>query len=133
MSITVEWDDADQTIIRVVMAGFWSESEADRAFAECDRLLDAVQHRAGIIVDLRRSLNLSPLAIDHVHQMGKKQHPNAAITVFVGGNMLFLPLGSISRLFRKKPASAFAPTLDAARRIIRNVISAVPKPNDSLD
>jgi hypothetical protein len=78
MSVSVEWDDADQTIIRVVMAGFWSESEADRAFADCDRLLNGIQHRAGIIVDLRRSLNLSPLATARVYRRGEQQHPNAA-------------------------------------------------------
>lgn len=129
MPVTVEWDNDDQTIILVTMAGFWRTDEAEQAFADCDRLLSSIPHRAGILIDLRRSLNLSPLAMAHVHQIGEKDHPNAAIIVFVGGNTMFLPLGSVISLFRKKRPATFAPTLESARRIIRNVIAAGAEPD----
>lgn len=90
-------------------------------------MLDSIRHRAGILIDLRRSFNLSPLAMAHLHQMGEKDHPNAEITVFVGGNTMFLPLGSVLSLFRKKRPSTFAPTLDSARQIIRKAISGSAK------
>lgn len=129
MPVTVEWDNDDQTIIRVTMVDFWRGDEADRAFADCGRMLSSIVHRAGILVDLRRSFNLSPLAMAHLHQMAEKDHPNAAITVFVGGNTMFLPLGSVISLFRKKRPSTFAPTLESARRIIRNVIAVGAEPD----
>ncbi|MBC6937874.1 MAG: hypothetical protein DWB42_18890 [Chloroflexi bacterium] len=126
MPVTVEWDNAEKTIIRMAMVGHWTWDEAYAAFADGDQMLDGVNHRVGVIIDLRESKGVPPAALANARKMSEKQHPRAGMTVFVGANAFFLSLWSVFSkvytLFVRKHTFTFAATIEQAREILaRNV------------
>jgi hypothetical protein len=127
MAIQVIWDNPEQTIIRYIYDGRWTWEDLARARDEVHRMLDTVDYRVGIIVDVQKSSMLPSGALTRARQMATatpKYHQNEGSTVIVGANTL---IRSLFDMFRKIYTTLsgnividFATSLDEARRILRN-------------
>ncbi len=128
MPVTVEWDNEEKTIIRMTMVGHWTWDEMYVATAEGDRMLDTIQHRVGVIIDLQQSVGVPPMAMANARKVSEKQHRNAAMTVFVGANAFFVALWSVFSkvysIFVRRHSFTFAATLDEARAILLKNVPA---------
>jgi hypothetical protein len=118
MSITVNWDNDDKTVIRYDFAGQWDWADFRAATVEAFALTRSVTHRVDSISNFQPGSNLPSDALFQFSRIMKVAPPNRGTTVIVGGTMFINNLVSIfSKIY--KPLGArllIASTLDEARK-----------------
>lgn len=90
MTVNIEWDNAEKTVVRMEMVGKWTWTEAYDRSQTGYAMLETVDNVVNIIIDLRRSTGLPMLALTHARNMIGRRHPRTGLTAFVGVNVLFL-------------------------------------------
>ncbi len=90
MTVNIEWDNAEKTVVRMEMVGKWTWTEAYDGSIRGYDMLETVDYPVNIIIDLRRSTGLPMLALTHARNMIARRHPRTGLTAFVGVNALFL-------------------------------------------
>lgn len=122
MSVTVEWDNQDKTIIRMCMIDHWTWDEAYEAQKEGDMLLASVGNPCCAIIDFRRSKGIPLSAMSNARSMSQKQNSQVKMTVFLGVSPLFLSLWSVFSkvysIFVLRHPFAFAKTLEECHTIL---------------
>ncbi len=124
MSITVEWDNPEKTIVRVTFAGRWTWAEFyEFVTKQVQPLIRTVDHTVDVISDFRDSgpLPLGP-AITYANNVMKSYPPNAGIMVIVSNSLLIKTLVNVfSSAFKSGiGAKTFAVTsLEEAYHLIR--------------
>ncbi|MBI5666843.1 MAG: hypothetical protein HZC41_02455 [Chloroflexi bacterium] len=122
MSVTIEWDNDNHTIVRMEMVGSWTWDEAYAGAERGYTMLESVGYEVGVIMDFSRSAGLPPGALANARRMIQRRHPRTGLTVFVGANTLFISLwnvfAKVYTLFAQKQNSVFAPTVEEARRML---------------
>ncbi len=89
MSITAQWDDPQQTIIRISFSSEWSWDEFFAIDARTNAMLDGVNHRVCYLADMRAtSMIPRGMRLDIIRQVLNFQHPNSDLLVVVGINRM---------------------------------------------
>ena len=117
MSITVNWDNDDKTVIRYDFADKWDWADFRAATVEAFALTRSVPHRVDSISNFHLGANLPPDALFQFSRIMKVAPSNRGTTVIVGGTTFINNLVSIfSKIY--KPLGKrllIASTLDEAR------------------
>jgi hypothetical protein len=121
MTVNIEWDNEEKTVVRMEMVGKWTWTEAYEGSQKGYAMLETVDYVVNIIIDLRRSSGLPMLALTHARNMIARRHPRTGLTVFIGVNALFLMLWrTFKSAYPKISATSdftFAATIDEAHQI----------------
>lgn len=87
MSITVAWDNPEKTILRQTYTGRWTWNQFYAASEQTRDLMDSVDHRVDILIDMRHSSTLPQNAMSHIGVV-ERRHRNQGRIVAVGVNQL---------------------------------------------
>jgi hypothetical protein len=122
MSITVVWDNPEQTIIRYIYNGQWSLDNFYQALQESREMMDTVNHRVGLIIDVQNSKLVPNGVLSHGKNVSLRKHANQGKSIIVGASgfvrTLFDVYKKVYRTSFDETAYAFASTLDDARSIL---------------
>lgn len=122
MKCTVEWDNADKTIIRVAYQPHWTWSDFYQANMQVAEMMKSVTQQVHVIADYTEAPSI-PLggAITHARNVVKAYPANWGLLLIVTPNTLVVRLVSIFRrtFTRDMGAKTFsAATLEDAYKII---------------
>lgn len=92
MSILVEWDNVEQTAIRLVYESTWNWRDHFLALDAVNTLMNTVQHPVDLVLDLQRSMPLPESTAWHVSQPHKRLHDN-----WSGRTIIISPDGELAR------------------------------------
>ncbi len=84
MSIHVNWDNADETILLWTFVGRWTWGEYDDAFKQANAMLDAVDHGVDFLYDVREMSILPPDLITQFKLRYLTKHANTRQFLVVG-------------------------------------------------
>lgn len=124
MPITTQWDNDEQTIIRMVFQGRWTWEDLQAARDESISLsIASSQQRICLIVDMRNTSIMPDGAIQQARTAFRNPLPpnNLNFTVVVGANMFIeMFYNLLKRVFQAQMSSTFAmsSSLEEARTII---------------
>ena len=83
MSITVEWDNPERTIIFCAYRDTWTWEEFFDAAQRSSDLQDTVQHTVDMILDMRSSASRMSGVTGKFSEIARISHPNTGIRVLV--------------------------------------------------
>src|SRR5438876_586578 len=120
MSIIVIWDDVDRTIIRHIYQGRWDWSDFYKALQEANAMMDSVNYKVGLIIDVQASGLVPSGAISRIGGLRSKAHRNSGMAALVGTNMFVRMLYDIfQKAYRGMDANfVMVSTLDEAREVL---------------
>ncbi|MBC7871000.1 MAG: hypothetical protein H7Y09_09200 [Chitinophagaceae bacterium] len=120
MPITVEWDDAEKLALRYTYPEIWTWDDLFLAIAQGDALLDEVNSKVFIIIDLRQNKTLPPNVLVHARNIFKHIHPHSGDNIVIGMNRFVRAMAdTFSRLFGTiMPIPQTVETLEEAHAFI---------------
>ncbi len=120
MSIAVEWDDEERTILHYTFESPWTWEEYHAAIARAWEMAAEVDHPTDTITDMRNSRLLPDNVFRHVRQSMVEIPESTRTVVIVGAGMLVQALLNIlRRVYRNQDGLFFtAETLEEARELI---------------
>jgi hypothetical protein len=120
MPIRVAWDKADKTIVRLVFNGDWTWADLDRASDEAAALIDTVDHKVAVLLDVRRARQIPGDFMNHAGRIADGHNPKRGILVVVGASMLMQTVGgALFKLFPEATKDVMmAGTMDEAYAVI---------------
>ncbi len=120
MGIEVYWDDDDRRIMRHVYTDPWTAQDVYSAMTHMHELLDAINHQANLIIDVRQSESVPPGILRAVRQVLYKHHPNQGTAYIVGANTMMLSTYRVLRYLYPPITKSyrFANTLEKAYTLI---------------
>lgn len=129
MSITVQWDNAEQTILRYIYNGQGSLDNFYTALQESHDMMSKVNHRVGLIIDVQNSKLVPNGVLSHGKNVSLRKHPNQGKSIIVGASGFVRTLFDVyKKVYRNtfdEAAYAFTTNLDDAR----NLLLREPVPN----
>ena len=127
MGITIQWDNAEQTIMRFDLDPHWTWDELFAAKKQAHALVGAVSHRTVTIIDAPHTTTLPPNLLLNARSALRNNHPNTVVVIFVATNPFILSAFSTMSGFLRSIALRleFAPTLDAARTIAQQYLDRI--------
>lgn len=124
VSIKIDWDNDNHSVVRLIMEGHWSWQEFYCANDQAWTLMDSVSHPVNLIFDLQQG-DWIPRGIlpERIHLIPVNTHPHyGGTTVYVGDADLTETLdGILSRAYARrcaKPVNYFVASLDHAYDIL---------------
>ncbi len=120
MTITVEWDDAEQTILRNDYSGSWTWEEYIEAGRQNNALIAAMPHRVDIIANMREgTMPRGGSAIAISTRVIRSAPPNRGIIVVVINPLLKALVSVFKKLDNNLGSITFAAdSMDEARRVV---------------
>lgn len=123
MGIRVIWDNEEKTILRYVYEGRWDQTDFNKAYAEAKTMLDGVNHKVGIIIDVQDSHLIPNGIISRSRPVVTNPSLNEGLIVIVGANAFIRSLAdTFGRIWRRGPLESrkmvFASSLEEARKIL---------------
>ncbi len=121
MSIMVDWDNPERTILRFVYHGKWTLDEFHASCNRSDAMMAEVDYKVHIILDMRHSNLLPEGFIRVLRGMPKRSHPNTGTIVLVGANLFIRTFtNAVSNLLARQTTVPFllTETLDEARAVL---------------
>lgn len=129
MSIKVLWDDTDKTIIRYMYEGRWTWDDFQNAYVEAKVMLDEVNHKVALIIDVRNSSLLPNGILSRAKNQSRTRHPNEDTVVIVGANAFVRAIYDVMRnLYSdaiQKRGYYLASTLEEAHTLLANLKSSL--------
>ncbi|MEQ8672125.1 MAG: hypothetical protein RLP44_20975 [Aggregatilineales bacterium] len=123
MSITIEWDNPERTILRYDIRDTWRWQDARDAIDTIFTMMDNAE--ADVICTIPHfvgKVNLPPDGLKHFAELTERSHPKAGLTVIVGANfMMRSVISTVRGMYTMTGRSVdfdYADTLDDARRKI---------------
>src|SRR5262245_56235477 len=86
MSVTVDWDNNDHSVIRYIYNDRLVWDELDTAIGAGHRLMDVATSTVDIIIDVRNSKLISTSALPRSRQVMQMNHPRQGIIIVVGAS-----------------------------------------------
>lgn len=121
MGVTVEWDNAQHTILRYTFTGQWTWEEFAAAFAEARALAKPVRHPVYYILDVRAMTAMPSGALARLRNIHLHHHGEDFVSVVVGSDptieALYILLTRTYKAIAKR--YQFAETLEEARALLR--------------
>ena len=124
MGITNTWDNEEKTIIHQAYVGTWSWDEFDAAQQESGAMLDSVDHRVDLIINIEKStipdVRTALTKFPDIANVPALTHPNAGLAVIAGARQLAATLIEAFGEFYKPAADKIeiAATLEEAHELI---------------
>ncbi|MCA0458964.1 MAG: hypothetical protein LCI00_33755 [Chloroflexi bacterium] len=122
MGISVVWDNPERTIIRFIYNGQWSLDNFYQALNESHQMMDSVDFRVGIIIDMENSKLVPNGVLSHGKNVSMRKHQNQGKSVIVGAGGLVRTLFDVYRkVYRTSfddTAYHFVSNLDEARTLL---------------
>jgi hypothetical protein len=118
MSITVEWDNAEKTILHFTFKSRWSREEFFEVVEVSNRMVDQIDHDIGVIIDMRDSGFLPSSLMPDLRSMSARSHARMRKIVLVTNNRFITNfIHAFSKLYPSPPQRRFlmVETLDQAR------------------
>lgn len=97
MAIRVEWDDSSQYAVRYVYEGSWNWDEFQQARKQARLLMDTVDHKVDIIIDVVQTGILPNNILSRANSIPRERHPNEGTIIIVGANPLIRFLYDVAR------------------------------------
>ncbi len=126
MTITLQWEDKQQTILRYDIFGHWTADELEQRMDEAAARMSTVNHPINIFVivqDMRFIPILSLKTLRRVASAPTIRHPNFGGTiVLIGANPFIAKLFAIFQRIAPQAAHQyrFVDTLAEAHKIVQN-------------
>jgi hypothetical protein len=86
MSIIVEWDNSEKTVLHFVFKNRWSPEEFFQVVEQSNQMVDQVEHDIGIIIDMRESGFLPSSLMPDLRSMSARSHARMRKIVLVTSN-----------------------------------------------
>ncbi len=117
MSINVQWDNEEHTLVRWDFIGTWDWNDFLAAQKASNELISSVPHRVDIIGDVSGSHQIPPGAIARFRTYRRDDPPNAGRVVLVGASAYIRTMVEIFRgIFPNTGGNfTFADSLEEAR------------------
>ncbi|MCC7205762.1 MAG: hypothetical protein IT323_00555 [Anaerolineae bacterium] len=132
MPIHVEWDDDEQTTLRMAAIGVWTWQDYGEALQQAHSLMDgASREMIHLIIDMHQSPLLPSNVLSHLSGLPSTRHAKSGMKVVVGVNAFAKALfAAMKRINPQGMRSVqFASTLDEARTLLRSQQPTAPKSN----
>src|SRR5262249_16383022 len=130
MNIKVVWDNESKTTIRYIFTRGWTWVEFRDAASEAITMLDTVQHKVNVIMDVRDAGLIPQGAFNNAQKIfGNKRHPNINLTVLVGDSFLHRLTEIVTKLYRPKAQQwdlAVVKTLEEAHKLLEEYSKDMP-------
>src|SRR5262245_37024169 len=128
MSITVDWDNSDHSVIRYIYRDklIWDELYA--AIASGHRLMDVANGTVDIIVDVSKSKLISTNALPRSRQAMQMVHPRQGIVIVVGASVWLRSLVDLYHRIYGKDQQKFwmVDSVEEAHQLIRRIRGLLP-------
>jgi hypothetical protein len=120
MPVSVEWANADKTLVIQRIDGQWSMQEFHEVVQKSAQLLKTVDHEVDIIVDLSTTNYVPQGVLSGANRTESTVPPNQRLVVFVGAKMMHKLLLSLGKRLAPRAASQqhFVETMDDAYAFI---------------
>ena len=120
MSIVINWDNPEKTIIRWDFSGAWNWDEYGAVKVGFDAMLREVDHTVDVIANLQHSPTLPRNAFTKFKYFTRTTPPNRGLIVFVGTNLLVrVTVETLGKAFKELAQYiAFADTVESARHML---------------
>ena len=92
MTVRVDWDDPDHSILLYSFSPKWTWDELYEAADKGLVMADTVSHTVDVIVDFRTSQGLPPKAFAQFNRLSRMPTPQTGLVVITGGGTLLLSL-----------------------------------------
>jgi hypothetical protein len=117
MSINVQWDNDEHTLVRWDFIGMWDWNDFLAAQKASNDLINTVPHTVDIISDVSQSPHVPPGAIGRFRTYRRNDPANAGRVVLVGASIYIKTIVEIFRgMFPKTGGNfTFADSLEEAR------------------
>jgi len=122
MSIDVDWDNDDKTVIHVTFPPEWTWGEFFELDQRTVEMLDTVKHRVLFLADVSQTTQLpTGLNLSIIRQVIDFRHDNSDLLVIVGMNTMIRALFDIVILALGRIGTSIktADTLDEGYRLVR--------------
>lgn len=121
MSISVDWENEEKTSVIFEFENRWDWTEFYNALAEGNGMLDQIDYKVGVIIDLRNSSIVPKGALTQINGMRNRVHPNIDLTILFGANRLLQSIYDIFQKIRPTPPDKFlmVASLEDARAILK--------------
>ncbi|MEO8395982.1 MAG: hypothetical protein ABI700_23505 [Chloroflexota bacterium] len=123
MGISVDWHNADQTIIRYRFEGKWVWDEFYPCWDWVREAMASVDHSVAMIIDMHETHHIPTNSMVHLRAVVQRSNPNyAGITVMIGtgsvGPAISATLYKLNPALREKYQVLFADNLGDAERLL---------------
>lgn len=90
MGITVDWDNAEKTVVRFIYSGNWTWEEFYTTIRNANALMDTVDKPCVSIIDMRDSKFMPAGALVHIRNVIRMSmsHNNSGISVFLDAQLI---------------------------------------------
>ncbi len=107
MTVRVDWDDPDHSILLYTLGCRWTWDEFYDAVDKGIAMTNTVSHQICIIVDYQSSQGLPPGAIGQFNRITRLMTPQIELVIIAGGGTLLLSLFNIFLLIAGNVASKY--------------------------
>lgn len=116
MTVRVDWDDPDQSILLYTLGCRWTWDEMYEAVDKGIAMTSTVPHKFCIIVDYQSSQGLPPGAINQFGRITRLMNPQIELVIIAGGGTLLLSLFNLFLLLsgNNAPKYCWVSDLDKA-------------------
>jgi hypothetical protein len=125
MTITLKWDNPEETILIIQYEKPWTWAEFSRAYEDMFTYLNSVKHPVDMVFDIRNGGFPPPGAITRFRQVGQTEHPNGRRLVFVAPKLLSQFVNSTLDILKiaylgafQSPKFLFVTSLEEARILL---------------
>ena len=120
MTVRVDWDDTDHTILLYSLGHPWTWEELYEAVDTGIAKVATVPHVVDVIVDFQNSHNLPPKSLVQFYRVANLPTPQTNLIVIAGGGTLLLSLFNLFKLMVGGTGSKYywASDVDQAHSII---------------
>src|SRR5262245_22756963 len=120
MSVSANWDNEQQTIIRYSFDGNWTWNEFYAAVNQSHALQDSVSHRVDVILDLGESYVVPEGALMQMRRLAGINHPNTGVRIIVSRNStLSVLFDTFTRVYNRNAEKYYlASSMEQAYAII---------------
>jgi hypothetical protein len=131
MTMIVEWDNDEKTILCLRYEAKWDWDDFNTAERAMHAMLSTVDHRVDLVFDVRSGSFPPPGAMSRFRDVTDNPHPNVRHLVFVGPVLLMRFVQSLIRIMGSlygsgfnPPAFSFAESMTEARAVLKSKTDA---------
>lgn len=116
MPVSMDWDNAERTVIRVTFEGQWETDDIYRMINKGVAMIDSVDHIVDSIFDFTHSTSSPTSALSTLGRMENTHSDKERLVIIVGANAYIKALCNIARKIAPKTFAylIFADTLNDA-------------------
>jgi len=129
MPVTVEWGNAEKTILHVKFTRPWNWDEYYPIYADGYAMIETVTHKVNIIMDFSKSDGRLPAnALTHFRKAASNSHPRRGVVIITSPRMMLVKtmVNMIQKVGLIKTPLLFADTLEEAFATLKRMADDKP-------